>query len=777
MADDNAEGDLVAAQLKEMQDQIKSLKTKIESAEARAHQAEETVRNAGIVAGSGTGETVHATNHAVIIAGNNFVKNAGINVVDTVGDNYTSCHEAEIIDGHKVISDFVGAECSNIEGKWDRKADLHCEPVVKDFTYDCSVTNSSDVVENNMRKDSICTMSGWAEEHSLQYLESLTVKDFTYDSSVTNSSDVIEDNLRKDSISVQIRQTLSRKQVDLPSVEPTVDPFVDSGESPSSGSNVQNQDGDPHSVDPAVLPPVDYGKTPFPGSGVQNQDCDGPSVSEVADLTSCHNGPVQSQASGAREGKSKRGGNVVRSNVQEFGLKIGYDKQGVDLKILDGRYPPEAGSDSLSSRELESILSSRAGAPSHRNPGHEDHLQEPPPAHVSGDNVASENDIEIVSVVRIVDNEVHQVSVVQVPFNLHKSTKVVDAKRKELSTLSKFGTFIDIDIRTLNVDREADKDSLFSRESIQWIFQVSRPDNGVALAMKFGKATIEDAKVGYKHLKCMLDNPQTTKYTILQDSGECHLRVFTDSSWGKLDNEETVNGNLVFRVDSKGNACLIDWQYYKLTIPVSSPLAGEAVAALDGYNKITDLTVAGYDKQVVNLKMLDGRYPPEAGSDSLSSKELQSILCSGAPSDRNPGHEDHLQEPPTTPTQVSGGNDASETIIENVSYVRIVDNSIHNCSMMVESRSLCDTVKATTTLEDKKKAIVGICALRRAPDIDLEDLKIKWCDATSQVADPLTKGGANPDLLRSVLRLGQLSIVGVEDTELMRRRKECDQST
>ena len=67
--------------------------------------------------------------------------------------------------------------------------------------------------------------------------------------------------------------------------------------------------------------------------------------------------------------------------------------------------------------------------------------------------------------------------------------------------------------------------------------------------------------------------------------------------------------------------------------------------------------------------------------------------------------------------------------------------------------------------------MVGICALTRAPDIAAEDLKIKWCDATSQVADPLTKGGANPDLLRSVLQLGQLNIVG--DTKLMRRRKEC----
>ena len=84
---------------------------------------------------------------------------------------------------------------------------------------------------------------------------------------------------------------------------------------------------------------------------------------------------------------------------------------------------------------------------------------------------------------------------------------------------------------------------------------------------------------------------------------------------------------------------------------------------------------------------------------------------------------------------------------------------------MVDPRSLCDT----TTLKDKR-AMVGICALRRAPDIASEDLKIKWCDATSQVADPLTKGGANPDLLKSVR-----SSASRTWSELM-RRKECDQT-
>ena len=38
--------------------------------------------------------------------------------------------------------------------------------------YDCSVTNSSVVVENNMRKDSISTLSEWTGKPSRQYLES-----------------------------------------------------------------------------------------------------------------------------------------------------------------------------------------------------------------------------------------------------------------------------------------------------------------------------------------------------------------------------------------------------------------------------------------------------------------------------------------------------------------------------------------------------------------------------------------------------------------------------
>ena len=104
---------------------------------------------------SGDASVLQRAEDAAIIAGNNVVRNAGINVVESVGDDgfpavetaYTSHHEVEIIYGHKIISDSVGgAECSNIVGKRDRKADLLCESELKDFVDVHSVTNSGDVV-------------------------------------------------------------------------------------------------------------------------------------------------------------------------------------------------------------------------------------------------------------------------------------------------------------------------------------------------------------------------------------------------------------------------------------------------------------------------------------------------------------------------------------------------------------------------------------------------------------------------------------------------------
>ena len=139
----------------------------------------------------------------------------------------------------------------------------------------------------------------------------------------------------------------------------------------------------------------------------------------------------------------------------------------------------------------------------------------------------------------------------------------------------------------LNETLQAEYRSLVG--SLQWIVSISRPDKAyytVALASKLGKATVGDAKMGLKHMKNMLSNPQKIKFSALQDIEDCHLRSFCDSSWAKLAGCETVVANLTFLVDSSGRANIIDWQANKLPIPAASPLTGEAAAALDSYGKI-----------------------------------------------------------------------------------------------------------------------------------------------------------------------------------------------
>ena len=145
--------------------EVPPLKTEAES----AHQnIEDVVINAGI----NDVDIVEASAYQSI---EDVVINAGINVVDIIGSD---CHymtqkanKAELFEGPRVIVDVDGAECSNIDGKWDRKADHHCEPIVKDFVYDHSITNSSDVVVNNVDEDEdiLSTLSRWTGEHSLRY--------------------------------------------------------------------------------------------------------------------------------------------------------------------------------------------------------------------------------------------------------------------------------------------------------------------------------------------------------------------------------------------------------------------------------------------------------------------------------------------------------------------------------------------------------------------------------------------------------------------------------
>ena len=88
----------------------------------------------------------------------------------------------------------------------------------------------------------------------------------------------------------------------------------------------------------------------------------------------------------------------------------------------------------------------------------------------------------------------------------------------------------------------------------------------------------------------------------MQDFEGAGLRVYTDSSWGRLNGFETVNGDITFLTNRAGQSCVLDWQSLKMAIPAASPLAGEAEAALSGISKVPWLRSLASDMGIPHLK-------------------------------------------------------------------------------------------------------------------------------------------------------------------------------
>ena len=76
--------------------------------------------------------------------------------------------------------------------------------------------------------------------------------------------------------------------------------------------------------------------------------------------------------------------------------------------------------------------------------------------------------------------------------------------------------------------------------------------------------------------------------------------------------------------------------------------------------------------------------------------------------------------------------------------------------IVTDSRSLQQAVDTTTSLKDKR-AMVTVSTLRKVPI--MEDISIKWCQGTSQLADVMTKPGVKADRLKQILIDGQLNSI------------------
>ena len=251
-----------------------------------------------------------------------------------------------------------------------------------------------------------------------------------------------------------------------------------------------------------------------------------------------------------------------------------------------------------------------------------------------------------------------------------------------------------------------------------------------------------------------------------------------------------------------------------------------------------NVTVAGYDNQVVDLKMIDWRFAdPEAegdGRENLSGRMKrmlfidvaateQDLIMSLQSDEKNPSEEDDLQ--------VSGDNITRDVGNEKVPDVRIVNDETHEACVVqvpfnlhvrllitkaaqnhwrIKSlnfngpflqgmdlqalfRSLVGTIQWIIQISRPDKDDYGAgkatfndvkVVFKQLKSIIVDQQIIKYnvlqdsgdSDAMSQV-DPLTKGGDNTDMTRMVLQFGQLDITGVDNTELMRRKQETDDAS
>ena len=125
--------------------------------------------------------------------------------------------------------------------------------------------------------------------------------------------------------------------------------------------------------------------------------------------------------------------------------------------------------------------------------------------------------------------------------------------------------------------------------TIGWCTQVSRPDkaaHATLLSMKLGKASYADAKAAYRVIKNMKESPQTIRFSNLGNLQDIKIVSWSDSSYGKFIPGQTINGIVTFAQGKNGLANILDWTSHKLAVPVTSPLAGEAEAALESYSRI-----------------------------------------------------------------------------------------------------------------------------------------------------------------------------------------------
>ena len=121
--------------------------------------------------------------------------------------------------------------------------------------------------------------------------------------------------------------------------------------------------------------------------------------------------------------------------------------------------------------------------------------------------------------------------------------------------------------------------------SLNWVVIATRPDLSfdlIELSTKQQRGKVCDLVRGRKILKTL--EPSECKIFLPKlDENSVELRVYTDSSFGNLDDGSgSMGGHIVFLKDKTGKCAVLDWKSRKIKRVVRSTLAAETLALGDG---------------------------------------------------------------------------------------------------------------------------------------------------------------------------------------------------
>ena len=131
--------------------------------------------------------------------------------------------------------------------------------------------------------------------------------------------------------------------------------------------------------------------------------------------------------------------------------------------------------------------------------------------------------------------------------------------------------------------------------ALNWIVMATRPDLSfdlIELSTKQQRGKVQDLVRARKVVKNI--NPEECRLFFPKLTGKhLELLVYTDASFGNLDNGAgSMGGHIVFLKDSNNKCAVLDWKSKKVKRVVRSTLAAEALALGDG------LETALFEKEV-----------------------------------------------------------------------------------------------------------------------------------------------------------------------------------